>query len=374
VIRKLSILPALLVLAVVGAVGAAAPETHERISLWPNGAPGSEARRKEPEEAKDYWVKNIHDPSIEVYLPPPDKATGAGVVVVPDGGHRLLVFKAEGQEPAEFLNRLGVAAFALKYRLAREEGSSYSIEGDARVDAYRSLRLVRSRAEAWHLDPKRSASWAFSRRGSSGTRRVRRRGWRRAGGRPDRSSQRTARFHHLHLSRAAGRAASDSEKRAAGVPPGGERRPVLCRADREAAADVSRRRCHRRSTCARERRTRVQHGTAIDALRRPHVAAAPGRLARGQRDSRTAAGPDFSRANRASPELKFDPAAVSYLLGGGFAGNGIDAWSATYSHFPLIFLVTAVTRTVIVCGAPPAFGVNVRVTVPHPVERSPAVW
>jgi hypothetical protein len=77
VIRKLSILPALLVLAVVGAVGAATPETHERISLWPNGAPGSEARRKEPEEAKDYWVKNIHDPSIEVYLPPPDKATPA---------------------------------------------------------------------------------------------------------------------------------------------------------------------------------------------------------------------------------------------------------------------------------------------------------
>ena len=46
----------------------------------------------EPEEAKDYWVKNIHDPSITVYLPPKEKATGAGVVVIPGGGHRLLVY------------------------------------------------------------------------------------------------------------------------------------------------------------------------------------------------------------------------------------------------------------------------------------------
>ena len=76
-----------------------------------------------------------------MYLPPPDKATGAGVIVVPGGGHRLLVFKAEGQEPAEFLNGLGVAAFALKHRLAREEGSTYTIERDATADAYRALRL-----------------------------------------------------------------------------------------------------------------------------------------------------------------------------------------------------------------------------------------
>lgn len=161
-IRKLSIFPALIAIAAASAAGAAAPETHERISLWPNGAPGSESRRKEPEEARDYWVKNIHDPSIEVYLPPPDKANGAGVVVVPGGGHRLLVYKAEGQEPAEFLNGLGVTAFALKHRLAREEGSPYTIERDAKADAYRALRLVRSRAQDWHLDPKRIGIMGFS--------------------------------------------------------------------------------------------------------------------------------------------------------------------------------------------------------------------
>jgi acetyl esterase/lipase len=150
------------------AVAVVAPTTllgqagHERISLWPNGAPGSEARKNEPEQAQDYWVKNVHDPSITIYLPPPDKATGAAVVVVPGGGHRLLVFKAEGLEPADYLSNLGVAAFALKYRLAREEGSTYSIEKDAAADTYRALRLVRSRAAEWHIDPHRIGVMGFS--------------------------------------------------------------------------------------------------------------------------------------------------------------------------------------------------------------------
>jgi acetyl esterase/lipase len=128
---------AILTLSLVGCVALVAgaqQQSPERISLWPSGAPGSAARKSEPEQAKDYWVKNVHDPSVEVYLPPPDKATGAAVVVVPGGGHRLLVYNAEGREPAEFLANLGIAAFALKYRLAREEGSTYTIEGDAVAD------------------------------------------------------------------------------------------------------------------------------------------------------------------------------------------------------------------------------------------------
>ncbi len=64
------------------------------VPLWPNGAPGFESRRNEPEIARDYWVKNIHNPSITVFLPPKEKATGAAVVIFPGGGHRELVFKA----------------------------------------------------------------------------------------------------------------------------------------------------------------------------------------------------------------------------------------------------------------------------------------
>ena len=145
------------------ALAAAAPaQDHPRVSLWPNGAPGSESRRHETEVAQDYWVKNVQDPSITVFLPPPEKATGAAVVVVPGGGHRLLVYKAEGEEPAEFLAGLGIAAFALKYRLAREEGSTYTIEGDARADVSRAIRTVRSRAAEWHVDPARIGVMGFS--------------------------------------------------------------------------------------------------------------------------------------------------------------------------------------------------------------------
>ena len=97
-----------------------AQDTARQIPLWPNGAPGFENRRNEPEEAKDYWVKNIHNPSVTIYLPPKEKATGAAVVIFPGGGHRLLVFNAEGREPARFLNSIGVAAIIVKYRLFRE--------------------------------------------------------------------------------------------------------------------------------------------------------------------------------------------------------------------------------------------------------------
>lgn len=135
---------------------------QEVIHLWPNGAPGFENRRDEPEIAKDYWVKNIHNPSITVFLPPKDKATGAAVLIVPGGGHRELVFNAEGRDPAVFLSNLGVAAFALKYRLAREPGSPYTIEKHAKQDAYRAMRLIRSRAGEWGIDPNRLGILGFS--------------------------------------------------------------------------------------------------------------------------------------------------------------------------------------------------------------------
>lgn len=135
---------------------------QQEIPLWPNGAPGFENRRNEPVQAKDWWVKNIHNPSITVYLAPKDKATGAAVVVCPGGGHRELVFNAEGVEPAQFLNSIGVTAVVLKYRLAREEGSPYSLDKHVRQDAYRAMRLVRSRAAEWNLDPKRIGMLGFS--------------------------------------------------------------------------------------------------------------------------------------------------------------------------------------------------------------------
>jgi acetyl esterase/lipase len=138
--------------------GQSAPEV---IHLWSNGAPGFEKLKDEPEQAQDYWVKHVNNPSITVFLPPKEKATGTAVVIAPGGGFRLLVFDAEGRQAAEFLNSIGVAAFALKYRLPEEQNSPYTIE-NVRQDAYRAMRLVRSRAKEWGIDPHRVGMLGFS--------------------------------------------------------------------------------------------------------------------------------------------------------------------------------------------------------------------
>ncbi|WP_094569540.1 alpha/beta hydrolase [Mucilaginibacter xinganensis] len=132
------------------------------IPLWDNGAPGFESRRNEPEQAKDYWVKNIHNPSLTAYLPPKDKANGAAVVICPGGGHRLLVYTAEGVDPAKFLNNLGVTVFVLKYRLGRDTLSPYKIDVHAKQDGFRAMRLVRSRAAEFGIDTNRIGLMGFS--------------------------------------------------------------------------------------------------------------------------------------------------------------------------------------------------------------------
>ncbi len=135
--------------------------TPQVIPLWANGAPGFESRRDEPELAKDYWVKNINNPSVTVFLPPKEKANGCAVVVAPGGGFKELVFDREGRQAAEYLNGLGVTVFALKYRLYKAPGSPYTAE-NTRQDAYRAFRLVRARAAEFGVDPRRVGMLGFS--------------------------------------------------------------------------------------------------------------------------------------------------------------------------------------------------------------------
>jgi acetyl esterase/lipase len=132
------------------------------IPLWPKGAPGFENLRNEPEQAKDYWVRHINNPTLTVFLPPKDKANGTAVVVCPGGGHRLLVWTAEGIDPSKFLNSLGVTVFVLKYRLGRDTLSPYKIEVHARQDGLRAMRLVRSRAAEFGIDTTRIGLMGFS--------------------------------------------------------------------------------------------------------------------------------------------------------------------------------------------------------------------
>ena len=84
------------------------------------------------------------------------------VVVAPGGGHSQLVIDKEGWQIADWLNQNGMAAFVLKYRLAWAKDSHYTVPGHALPDAARAMRLVRSRAKEWGVDPARIGFMGFS--------------------------------------------------------------------------------------------------------------------------------------------------------------------------------------------------------------------
>lgn len=138
------------------------PPHYDRIALWPNGAPGVGKRRADAEVARDYWVRNIHDPSLIPFPAPAGKRNGAAIVILPGGGHKLLVWTNEGTKVATALNRAGITAFVLKYRLANEPGSTFTVEGDAADDARRAIRWVRAHAAEYGIDPARVGMMGFS--------------------------------------------------------------------------------------------------------------------------------------------------------------------------------------------------------------------
>lgn len=134
--------PLLLLLGLALGLGVMSParaqQPHDEFPLWPDGPPG--ALGKEPKDI----------PTLTPFFPAPEKATGAVMVVLPGGGYGGLA-PHEGHDYALWLNEIGVTAFVLKYRLG-SGGYRHPIELG---DAARALRLVRSRAAEWKLDPKR---------------------------------------------------------------------------------------------------------------------------------------------------------------------------------------------------------------------------
>jgi acetyl esterase/lipase len=150
---------------------ACAVERGEEIRLWTADAPGSEGitaqEVSKPSVNPKYskWPGNFtvtHYPSIYVFLAHKERATGAAMVIAPGGGHRQLVMEKEGWEVADWLNERGIAAIVLKYRLSRVEGSKYTLAREPYLDAARSIRLVRSRAAEWGIDPARIGFIGFS--------------------------------------------------------------------------------------------------------------------------------------------------------------------------------------------------------------------
>lgn len=155
-----------LLLSLLLATSVCAADPSAEILLWPEGAPGSEGKTA-PEKVVtsangERQISSVHKPSITPFLPAREKATGAAVLVIPGGGHSKLCVDHEGGNVAQWLADRGIAAFVLKHRLAREEGSTYTIEGHALADTQRAMRLIRSRATEWGVDPARLGAMGFS--------------------------------------------------------------------------------------------------------------------------------------------------------------------------------------------------------------------
>jgi acetyl esterase/lipase len=125
-----------------------AASSHEVKLLWPDGAPGA--------KGNDDGDK----PSLTIYLPDKEKATGAAVVIFPGGGYGHLAMDHEGHQITEWLNSIGVAGFIVKYR-HHNSGAGYGHPAPIQ-DAQRAIRTVRSRAKQWGVDPDRIGIIGFS--------------------------------------------------------------------------------------------------------------------------------------------------------------------------------------------------------------------
>jgi acetyl esterase/lipase len=137
-------------LSLLAPIGAAADEP-QTYPLWPQGAPGA--------SGSDVGDENHSGdiPTITVYLPPKEKASGASIVICPGGGYGFLATEHEGKDVAEWLNSLGVAGVVLKYRLAPKYKHPAPLD-----DARRAIRMVRWKSKEWGLDPDRVGVMGFS--------------------------------------------------------------------------------------------------------------------------------------------------------------------------------------------------------------------
>jgi endo-1,4-beta-xylanase len=138
-----------------------AADEPQEVRLWPNDAPGSEGVTAKEVLARGR-LTSVHQPSVVAYLPAKEKATGAAVIIAPGGGHQFLSIDHEGHNVGRWLSERGVAGFVLKYRLAREPGSRYKVEDHALRDAQRAIRLIRSRAPEWNVNPAAIGILGFS--------------------------------------------------------------------------------------------------------------------------------------------------------------------------------------------------------------------
>jgi acetyl esterase/lipase len=141
------------------------------VDLWPGKTPGDIGIKGEetsrihqsPLVGPTRLITNVTRPTLTIYLPPKDKNTGTAMVICPGGGYWDLYWELEGEEVASWLNSIGITGIILKYRCPRRPGD---VKGEPplgpQLDAQRAVRMVRSRAAEWGIDPKRIGMVGFS--------------------------------------------------------------------------------------------------------------------------------------------------------------------------------------------------------------------
>lgn len=136
------------------------------------GSPGSEhwtqPERKVENTPLGTVVFNVVTPTLTAFLPERAKATGTSVIIAPGGAFVALAIDLEGYDVARWLQKRGIAAFVLKYRIMekRQEGIPAMSMDEAGqygiADGIQALQVVRRRASEWGIASDRVGFLGFS--------------------------------------------------------------------------------------------------------------------------------------------------------------------------------------------------------------------
>jgi acetyl esterase/lipase len=134
---------------------------QQTVPLYPGKIPNSIKVPNIEKEDANHFLVNVSQPTLTIYLPPASTANGTSVIVCPEGGYSALNIIQEGSAIAENLNKLGVAAFVLKYRLPDDKAMPDKSIGPIQ-DAQQAIMLVRQRAKEWNIDTAKVGIMGFS--------------------------------------------------------------------------------------------------------------------------------------------------------------------------------------------------------------------
>lgn len=127
----------------------------------PNAIAGADEEIKNVNNTGQVRYEKVSKPTLEIFLPEKKIANGTAVIIVPGGGYRIVSYSHEGTEIAKEFNKMGIAAFVLKYRLPSDKTMADKTIGPLQ-DAQQAIKTVRSRAKEWRLDTAKVGIIGFS--------------------------------------------------------------------------------------------------------------------------------------------------------------------------------------------------------------------